>query len=234
MALMVLSRPGVPIGLAFWLAAALLWSWQPPRTSHTLAQAVPVPAATTNAYWAGYVAAGDGPYTSVEATWTVPAASCPATGTLAATAYEWIGEGGYLRGLASPLIQAGTGAACAGGGPTYHAFYEWYPGIDATDFPVEVHPGDVVTVRIEERQSDDWVLSFHDLRTDARSATAVFFQADTGSADFVVERPTVCGPSGCGQVALARFQPVTFRDIRLTEGSGRIDSGLPTATAIAL
>lgn len=214
------KRPGTSVGLTLWLVAALLWMYGMPRGPHTFAQPIPVPAATTNQYWAGYIAADSGPYTAIQATWTVPVAPCaPAVGRNA-TAYVWIGEGGYLRGLASPLIQVGTASDCLAGMASYHAFYEWYPGIYATDFPIAVRPGDSVTARLEESMPDFWTLSVRDETTALHSTTATFYRPDTGSAELVVERPTLCAMWGCGQVDLGRFGSVTFHDIAVQTATG--------------
>ena len=73
----VMERPGIPFGLLCWLLAGTLWILNPSHTRHTLAQPIPVPAATTNSYWAGYVATQRVPYTAVQASWTVPVTACP-------------------------------------------------------------------------------------------------------------------------------------------------------------
>src|SRR5579885_3140513 len=132
-------RSALCLGLSLWGLAAIVWILTGTHTDRTLAQPIPVPAATTNDYWAGYVVIGQGPYSSITATWTVPATTCGGTGPTS-TAYTWIGVGGYLEGLESPLIQAGTAVDCITGIPRYHAFYEWYPGIYATDFPLTIRP----------------------------------------------------------------------------------------------
>jgi len=91
---------------------------------------------------------------------------------------------GWLQALASPHRQAGTASSCLAGVPQYDAFYEWYPGIYATDFPIVVRPGDSLTIRIEEAQPDYWLLSGLDSATGQRSTTATFYHTDTGSADW--------------------------------------------------
>jgi hypothetical protein len=229
----LLARPGIPFGLTCWLLAAVLWILNPAPTRHTLARPISVPAATTNPYWAGYVGTR-GPYSGVQASWTVPATSCSSSTPATAATYIWIGEGGYLQGLASPLIQAGTGSDCLSGAAEYHAFYEWYPGIYATDFPVPVRAGDVVAVSMREAQPDYWELSFRDLTTHASSSTATVYRADTQSADFIVERPTLCSSGGCGQASLARFGSITFGQLRVRDGEGKESAGLSGALSIAL
>jgi hypothetical protein len=216
-----LARPGVLIGVTLWLLAGLIWTIGSSHSSHTWAEPIPVPAASTNTFWAGYVAT-NGPYAHVQASWTVPAIPCSARSASNSTTYIWIGEGGYLEGLASPLIQAGTGSDCVSGMVRYHAFYEWYPGIYATDFPLDVRAGDQVSVRLQETQPDYWIVSFRDDTTGSSSVTATVFHADTGSADFIVERPTLCDATSCDQLALSRFGSVTFRDASVRGPDGHL------------
>lgn len=229
----VLLRPGVIVGLLCWLVAAALWAFNPSQSRQAVARPIPIPAATTNAYWAGYVSTERGPYTAVRASWTVPSTSCT-NSVPSSAAYVWIGEGGYVQGLSSPLIQAGTGVDCFAGMPSYHAFYEWYPGIYATNFPITVRAGDTMTVDIEEARPDYWLLSVRDETSGAKSAISTFYRADTASVDFIVERPTFCTESGCQQASLARFGTVTFTDLRVRSVLGEDLSRLPSALPIAL
>jgi Peptidase A4 family len=201
----------------------------------TIAQPIPVPAATTNDYWAGYVMTGSAPYHGVHASWTVPATRCSGNRG-SSTAYVWIGEGGYVRGMMSSLIQAGTASDCLNGVPRYHAFYEWYPGIYATDFPVQVQVGDRVTLRVDQPQPGYWTLALYDETSGARSETATVYNADTDSADFIVERPTLCTGWSCNQIPLGRFDSVTFRDAAIGAASGdlRPNPGAAGVESIAL
>lgn len=230
----LLKSPGTTIALTFWLLAALLWTYATPHAARTFAQAVPVPAASANPFWAGYLATSDGPYGGVQASWTVPAAPCTGNAGRNTTTYVWIGEGGYLRGLASPLIQAGTASDCLVGLARYHAFYEWFPGIDAMDFPIMVRSGDTVTVHLQESRPDLWTLEVRNESTGDHATTSVFFSADTGSAEFIVERPTLCSSDGCGQVALGKFRSISFHDIKLQTAAGAELSSVRQAIPIAL
>jgi hypothetical protein len=181
-----------------------------------------VAAASNDDYWGGYIATA-GPYSSVSATWTVPQVPCSAGTPGLSTAYVWVGEGGYLRGITSRLIQAGTASDCFAGAPRYHAFYEWYPGIYANDVPIDLRPGDAVTVRVSEQAPGYWVLSLRNDTTQQKSTTATVDEVDTGSADFIVERPTLCSEDwSCSQVPLAKFGAVTFRDARVTDARGGV------------
>lgn len=200
------------------------------HVSRTIAQPLPVPAGSTNPYWAGYVMTTTPGYVAVRATWTVPRIPCLAVRARDATVYAWVGEGGYVDGISDPLIQAGTASDCFLGAPRYHAFYEWYPGIYATDFPVAVSPGDSVTASVVETQWGVWTLTFRDNTNRQQSAIATAAHVDARSAEFIVERPTVCAGTNCGQPDLARFHSLTFRDVQTLAAPGTP----PVRTAIAL
>lgn len=187
--------------------------------ARVFAQPVPVRAAGTTDFWSGYVLTSDAPYSGVQATWSVPRVRCHA-GVPDGTAYVWIGEGGYLRGPLSALLQAGTASDCFGGMPRYHAFFEQYPGGYAADFPLLLGAGDVITVQVRRVQRGLWELSVDDLTTGGRSVTTATAGPDTGSAELVVERPTVCGSWSCGQLSLARFGSVTFSNTRTWQRDG--------------
>lgn len=227
-------RLSFAFGMLMWSGAGLIWLWQSSPSPRALARAVPIAAASDNPYWAGWVATQNGPYSAVRATWTVPAMPCSATGGSNATTYIWVGEGGYLRGIASNLIQAGTASDCIDGVERYHAFYEWYPGIFATDFPLTIHPGDTVAVTIDQTEVNYWTLSIRDETTGLQSTTATLYAADTGSAEFVVERPMLCTGWNCGQVQLGKFGQVTFLDAQTWSAPAYAFTNVSAAQPVAL
>lgn len=186
---------------------------------HAIAQPLPVSPASSNPYWAGYVLTSTPGYVAVRASWTVPRIPCRTT-SRNATIYAWVGEGGYLDGISDPLIQAGTASDCFLGAPRYHAFYEWYPGIYATDFPIGVSPGDRVTMSVVETQWGVWTLTARDDTNGQQGAVSTTASVDARSADFIVERPTVCAGTTCGQADLGRFGNVTFRDVQTLAAPG--------------
>lgn len=228
------ARPHVLVGVTVGLIVAHLLLSPGSAARSREGQPVPVAAASNDDYWGGYVATR-GPYSSVAASWTVPSVPCKSGSAGMSTAYVWVGEGGYLQGVASRLIQAGTASDCISGVARYHAFYEWYPGIYASDFPLDVRSGDTVSVRISQGAPGYWTLELRNATTGQRSTTATLETIDSGSADFIVERPTVCsGDAACDQLPLAKFGSVTFRDARVTDEHGvSLDPALG-ATSMAL
>ena len=91
--------------------------------------------------WAGYLAS-HGRFTSVSATWTVPAVR--ATSDPSATASFWVGLDG--RDSRS-LQQIGTTSGMMGGAPYYGVWWEMLPG-PAVDVPLTIAPGDTVTASV--------------------------------------------------------------------------------------
>jgi hypothetical protein len=198
-----------------------------PTAHHALAQPMSIPAATTNPYWAGYVKYSSPGYVAVSAVWTVPHVTC--SGKTDSSVYVWLGEGGYLQGIADPLLQAGTASECMGGRAMYRAFYEWYPGIYATDFPVTLSPGDAVSASVVETQWGVWTLTATDLSDKSSSSITAAVPVDARTADFVVERPTECSMVDCLQLPLAHFAPITFRSIRTLAAPGTAEITIPIA-----
>lgn len=221
------SIHGLKLGLVF---AFLVASPGAPVVSHAIAQPVPVAASSTNPYWAGYVMTSTPGYVAIRATWTVPRIPCAIQHPHDATVYAWVGEGGYVDGISDPLIQAGTASDCFLGTARYHAFYEWYPGIYATDFPIGIAAGDNVTASVVETQWGVWTLTLRDDTNGEQYAVSTTAAVDARSAEFIVERPTVCVGANCGQVALGRFRSVTFRDVQTLADPGT----RPKQTSLAL
>lgn len=200
------------------------------HVSHAIARPLPVRAGSTNPYWAGYVMTSTPGYVAVRATWTVPRIPCSTSPLHDATVYAWIGEGGYVDGISDPLIQTGTASDCFLGVRRYHAFYEWYPGIYATDFPIAIAAGDSVTASVVETQWGVWTLTVRDNTTRQQGAVSTAARVDARSAEFIVERPTVCVGINCGQADLARFHGLTFQNVQTLAAPGTP----PRTTAIAL
>jgi hypothetical protein len=106
-----------------------------PQPAHILLSVHPADTVYT-ANWAGVAATGD-TFTSVSATYSVPAVDCSVTSN--AFAYHWIGLDGFNN---SAIEQDGVAGFCTHGEPTYSAWLEMYPaGIDSR---FTVNPGDAI------------------------------------------------------------------------------------------
>jgi hypothetical protein len=154
--------------------------------------------------WAGYVAS-HARFTSVTATWTVPAVR--ATSDPRATASFWVG----LDGRAShDLQQIGTTSGMSVGGPRYEAWWEMLPG-PAVDVPITIAAGDSVTARVVADGGGTFTLSLRDNTSGRQFSTRqVDAAAKLSSAEVVTEAPS----SSQGLLPLADFGRVRFSDAR--------------------
>ncbi|MGZ4199624.1 MAG: G1 family glutamic endopeptidase [Thermoleophilia bacterium] len=184
--------------------------------------------ASQSVNWAGYEVGG-GRFTSVTATWTVPAVKPGLSTDLASF---WVGLDGQGTGL---LEQVGTASGHLHGVPYYRAWYEMLPG-PAVYPGLRVSPGDSVTGSVTTRGDGLFTLALHD-DTTGRGFSIDLKQPSTplATAEVVAEAPWASG-----FMPLANFGEVRFTEARVNGrpiGSytgGRIDmvrSGLKAATS---
>ncbi len=155
--------------------------------------------------WAGYVAV-HGHFTSVSASWTVPAVRAGSAPGSAAS--FWVGLDG--RGNRS-LQQIGTTSGMTGGGRYYGAWWEMLPG-PAVDVPLRISPGDEISANATSDGRGGFTLSLRD-RTEGKSFSVRRLDrgAPLSSAEVVVEAPA----GAAGQLPLADFGTVRFSDARV-------------------
>ena len=155
--------------------------------------------------WAGYVTA-PGRFTSVSATWTVPAVRKGVAPGSAAS--FWVGLDG--RGDHS-VQQIGTTSGVGHDGPYYDVWWEMLPG-PAVDVPLPIAPGDVVSASVTSDGRGTFTLSLRDrTRAGSISVRRVDRAAPLSSAEVVVEAPAGI----TGQLPLADFGTVRFSDARV-------------------
>jgi hypothetical protein len=161
--------------------------------------------------WSGYAAEG-GSYTAVTGTWTIP----QPTGTQSASGATWVGIGGVR---ARDLIQAGTEEIVAGPGDVlYSAWIELLPHASRT-VPLNVSPGDSVTVSITRQSGDQWQVSLRDNTTGKSFQTAETYASSLSSAEWVEEAPS----GGRRVLPLENFGTVSFSN-GITVKDGQKDS----------
>ncbi len=177
---------------------------------HLIARSVPAPAIPSASpisdedgshalNWAGYVAT-DGPYTAVAGTWIVPHASAAGDHSADAT---WVGIGGVVK---DDLIQAGTEALPNDDGSlSYQAWLETLPGPSHT-IPIDIAPGDSISVSIKEQSAGQWLVSFADGTTGQTYSTSVHYASTNSSAEWIEEMPVEVG----GLMGLDNFGRVNF------------------------
>jgi hypothetical protein len=151
--------------------------------------------------WSGYDVAGQGPYTSVSASWTQPAADCQQTPT--ADSSFWVG----LDGATTPTVeQTGADADCVNGTPVYYGWYEMYPK-PPVNFSNPIAPGDSMSASVTYRGKGRFQLVLQDnTRGWTQTVTARSTKATRSSAEVIAEAPS----TRQGVVPLADFQRVGF------------------------
>jgi len=180
------------------------------------ASALPAVATYYSANWSGYVATNPTPYTSVSASWTVPAVSATSPPAYSAV---WVGIGGVDRS-SNRVLQAGTEQdALSNGTATYYAWHEVYPRPSA--FVAYISPGDSITVTISQVPSNATAWRILIVRN---SATILDLTVNTrinlaseATAEFVVERPSL--RPGNQLTTLANFGSVTFSGCSTNQGA---------------
>jgi hypothetical protein len=148
-----------------------------------------------------YAASGNGTYTQVTGTWTVPAFSADGPSGIDAA---WVGIGGVRS---RDLIQAGTQQTVSGSGRTqYQAWIEMLPR-SSRPVPLRVHAGDSVTVDISEQSTDQWLIHFVNNTSGQTYDTTQTYHSSHSSAEWVEEAPS--GGRG-GILPLDNFGSIPF------------------------
>lgn len=187
-----------------------------PRPSHTprhrhavtpLGGLIRHTAQSTSVNWAGYAAVGSR-YTSVSATFTLPALDCGSGDGYSAF---WVGLDGFTS---QTVEQTGIEADCTGGVAGYSAWYELYPGTPVT-YDALVRPGDAVSVRVGYVGAGGFVLTVTDSTEGwQRSASGTLGNAARSSAEVITE-----APFGDHVLPLADFGTVRFTGTQV-DGTG--------------
>ena len=132
--------------------------------------------------WSGYVETG-GRYTSVSASWNVPAI---AEGDPNGADATWVGIGGVES---RDLIQAGTQTILdESGAARYQAWYELLPDV-STPVPLDIAAGDSVSVSITLISRTDWLIAFRDNTRGTSYSKEVAYRSTFSSAEWIEELP---------------------------------------------
>jgi hypothetical protein len=178
----------------------------------------PTLGASTN--WSGYAATG-ATFDAVTGQWTVAGVTC--SGSRSTYSSEWIGIDGDVS---STVEQDGTEADCISGRASYDAWYELYGDnsenggseieLSTTNYPVA--PGDQITASVSE-SSSVWTFGLTDVSAGHQgwtfSTAGITFSAAQSSAEWIIERPELCGNS-CTLTSLADFGTASMTDASVT------------------
>jgi hypothetical protein len=161
--------------------------------------------------WSGYVA-GNGPFTGVSGTFTVPSlyAGTP-TGDRVT---EWVGIDGGVNGDSS-LIQAGVDETPDPSNPNLFYLQPWWeilPAPQTNITTVTISPGDEVTVTIGQISGAEWGIILADDTNGESFTTDQVYTGSGSSAEWILEAPTLNGQ----QTVLAPYSPdVTFSQLEI-------------------
>lgn len=169
--------------------------------------------------WAGYaVHRGGVHFTRVSGTWTQPRATC--TRGQATYSAVWVGLGGYALS-SQALEQIGTESDCtASGRAVASAWYELVPSASRA-VKLTVRAGDRIRAAVAV-DGDEVTVTLANL-TRNRSFSRRLHPAtiDTGSAEWILEAPSVCSSaSSCRTLPLADFGSTGFTAAGATTTSG--------------
>lgn len=166
-----------------------------------------LPGQNTSSNWSGYVVSSDaGSVTDVNGSWIVPSVSCSRF-TSAST--FWVGIDGWSD---STVEQIGTDSDCQGGTPTYYAWYEFYPAVEAPIDNVAAGVGDIISASVScQADGLKCTVSITDFSSGQSFSHSQTFRPDRSpqmsSADWIAEAPSeVSGKT----LPLADFATVYF------------------------
>jgi Peptidase A4 family len=164
--------------------------------------------------WAGYALYGAPAYTSVQGSWTVPAATCDSG--QASMSGIWVGLGGFGP-HPTGVEQIGTASNCdAKGSPSYFAWYELFPLPAVLIGPVS--PGETINASVSFA-AGTYTLQLNDF------SQPIAATGDNTSAEWIAEAPATCTPdpgppAHCRPLPLTDFSPVTFSGMNSTPFAG--------------
>lgn len=183
---------------------------------------------STNAKnWAGYAAHRAGlAFRQVSGRWRQPQASC-SPGTRSYAAF-WVGLGGF-NPSSTALEQAGTEVDCGLRGHTsYYAWYELVPSrsVRLPASVLKVRPGDLIATTVSVVGNEVTILVHNETRHKDFRKVLTAAAVDVSSAEWIVEAPSGCSPTGnsCVALPLADFRSATFSLAQAQTSASQIGS----------
>jgi hypothetical protein len=170
--------------------------------------------------WSGYVAHRHGlSFASVSATWKQPHVKCR-RGRRSFSAM-WVGLGGFAYN-SQALEQIGTEFDCTRSGRSDSSVWLELIPAPAQTLRVEVHPGDEVAARVVVN-GHQVTLGFANYTRQTSFVRTQYRQfVDAGSAEWILEAPSVCGAHGCRSLPLANFGAARFRHAMAQTTDGNV------------
>jgi hypothetical protein len=185
------------------------------------------PGADQSRNWSGY-SAGGGPFTAVSGSWKVP--NVDPNSSLGSADSTWVGIGGVTT---DDLIQAGTQTSVHGSGRvSYSAWIETLPRAPRT-VPLQVSPGDIITVTLTQQADGTWQVSMVDRTTGQSYQTSIQYNSSLSSAEWIEEAPAAVS-TGVRIVTLDNFGQVQFQNATATLNGKQVTIGQTNATPITM
>ena len=214
--------------------AALLAAAAPALLLPAAARAAAVPSSNWSGYAVQPIKGGASGFSSVSGIWRQPTATC----TAGRESYVgiWVGLGGFSQ-RSRALEQIGVDSDCtAAGQPLYTTWLELVPAAPDT-IRLSVHRGDEMAASVTVR-GRAVTLRIRDLTRGARfTKTVRASTVDTSSAEWIVEAPSTCFPTGaCATLPLTDFGTASFLGATATAAghTGAISDPLWSPTELEL
>jgi hypothetical protein len=163
--------------------------------------------------WSGVAVTG-GTYTRATGSWAVPKVKITSGNRYAA---DWVGIGGYSTG---DLIQSGTAEESVSGHANYYAWTEILPAPEVKISGFAVHPGDSMTVDVNQVSVGSWTITVTNHTTGKVFAKNLNYASTHASAEWIHEAPTVGG----SQARLATTNNLKF-------DNGSVNGSTPIGSA---
>jgi hypothetical protein len=208
------SRPASQAA-PFWMSPI------PARHAGTIAALGTGQSTNWSGYNQGFLEKGT-PFMSVSGQFNVPTAT--RHNGAAGTSSVWVGiGGGCLEStclLVDPtLIQAGTNSEVdANGVASYSTWWEIIPLPQITT-PLAVTPGQRVQVDINQLVPEVWTITITNLSSSQVFTTTVPYPSSYGTAEWIVETPTLISTSGVGLASMPNLDTVSFSNATVNGGN---------------
>ena len=151
--------------------------------------------------WSGYAVTGSS-FTSAEASWVVPTATCKGD-TKDEYAAFWVGLDGFND---STVEQTGTDSDCDRTSPSYYAWYEFYPKASYEITSVPVAPGDVMYAQVVYSGSEFTITITNKTTGKSYSKSSTVSGAARSSAEWIAEAPS----NGVSILPMSDFGTILF------------------------
>jgi hypothetical protein len=165
-------------------------------------------------------------FTSVSGEWYVPAATQRTQGR-AESSSAWVGIGGGCMEssclmIDPTLIQAGTNSEVDDqGNPQYSTWWEIIP-LPQIGTSLPVGPGDHMRVDIRQLVPAVWTITIENISAGQSVSELVPYASAYGTAEWILETPTLIGTSGVGTADMPNVGTVSFFNAQANDAAANL------------